>query len=170
MIRNKFNNIHWSGYFPGIIGKITELHAVYYSENWNFDSSFEIQVGSELSEFIKEFRKNRDGLWVTRVDNDFAGCIVIDGRTALSESARLRWFIVDPIYQGQGIGQLMISRALNFCRETGYPKVFLWTFKGLDAARTLYEKMGFTLSEKHTVAQWGQTITEQKFELNLEDL
>ncbi len=64
----------------------------------------------------------------------------------------------------------MISRALNFCRATEYRKVFLWTFKGLDAARTLYQKMDFKLSEEHTVTQWGQTITEQKFELDLEDI
>lgn len=64
----------------------------------------------------------------------------------------------------------MISRALNFCRATGYRKVFLWTFKGLDAARALYEKMGFKLSEEQAVTQWGQAVIEQKFELYLEDI
>ena len=45
-----------TGYFPGVIGRITETHAVYYHENWGFDASFETQVGRELSEFIGELR------------------------------------------------------------------------------------------------------------------
>ena len=24
------------GYYPGVVGKITELHAVYYHEHWDF--------------------------------------------------------------------------------------------------------------------------------------
>ena len=40
------------GYYPGVVGRIIELHAVYYYENWGFDISFETQVGRELSEFM----------------------------------------------------------------------------------------------------------------------
>jgi len=38
---------------------------------------------------------------------------------------------------------------------------------GLNAARRAYEKSGFRLCEEHDVAQWGQQIREQKFELGL---
>jgi hypothetical protein len=37
----------------------------------------------------------------------------------------------------------------------------------LNAARKLYEAADFRLCEEHEVAQWGQTIKEQKFELTL---
>ena len=57
-------DIEIKGYYPGIVGKITELHAVYYHENWGFDVTFETQVGGELSEFVNQFEENRDGLWV----------------------------------------------------------------------------------------------------------
>jgi hypothetical protein len=43
------------GYYPGVVGKITEIHAVYYHEHWGFDVSFETQVGRELSIFVSEF-------------------------------------------------------------------------------------------------------------------
>ena len=49
------------GYYPGVVGKITEIHAVYYHEHWGFDVSFETQVGRELSIFVSEFDKERDG-------------------------------------------------------------------------------------------------------------
>lgn len=156
-----------TGYFPGTIGRITELHAVYYYENWGFDVSFEIQVGSELSDFINNYDKTRDGFWVSKIDNDFAGGVAIDGRQAENEGARLRWFIVDPRFQGKGVGRVLLKRAVEFCREAGHKKIFLWTFEGLDAARTLYKREGFRLCEEHQVWQWGQKINEQMFKLIL---
>jgi GNAT superfamily N-acetyltransferase len=159
------SDIKIQGYFPGVVGKITEIHAVYYHEHWGFDVSFETQVGRELSIFISEFDADRDGLWVATADDKFAGAVAIDGKQVMREGARLRWFIVDPEFQGAGLGQQLISRAVQFCKEKGYPKIFLWTFEGLEPARRLYERHDFRLSETHEARQWGQTIKEQKFEL-----
>jgi len=156
------------GYYPGVVGKITEAHAVYYHENWGFDVSFETQVGRELSEFVDAFQESRDGLWVATVGGEFAGSVVVDGREASTEGARLRWFIVVPSFQGTGLGKALLARAVEFCRIRNYPKVFLWTFKGLDAACTLYEGENFRLCREHVEAPWGQTITEQLFELGLQ--
>ncbi len=58
-----------------MIGKITELHAVYYHENWRFDVSFETQIGREVSEFIGRFKESGDRLWVARVGKAFADCL-----------------------------------------------------------------------------------------------
>jgi GNAT superfamily N-acetyltransferase len=167
--RGIFNlqDIQIRGYYPGVVGKITELHAVYYHENWGFDVSFETQVGGELSEFVRRFDGNRDGLWVALKNGDFAGAIAIDGINAFDDGARLRWFIVDPRYQRCGIGKTLIMRAMEFCRQKGFPKVYLWTFKGLEDARRLYEAGDFRLCEASPVAQWGQNITEQKYEITL---
>jgi GNAT superfamily N-acetyltransferase len=155
----------YGGYYPGVAGKITEVHAVYYHENWGFDISFETQVGRELSDFLVEFDETRDGFWTARRSNMFAGAVAIDGREAHSEGARLRWFIVVPVFHRLGIGKKLIARAVEFCKKKDYPKVFLWTFEGLDSARYLYETHNFQLCEEHEVQQWGQHIREQKFEL-----
>jgi GNAT superfamily N-acetyltransferase len=160
-------DIEIGGYYPGVVGKITELHAVYYHENWGFDVTFETQVGAELSEFVRRFDENRDGLWVATRRGEFAGAIAIDGTHASTEGARLRWFIVAPQFQKGGIGKNLILRAIAFCSQKGYPKIFLWTFKGLEDARRLYESQNFRLGEENQVAQWGQTIREQKYELEL---
>jgi len=159
--------IKFQGYYPGVVGKITEMHAVYYHEHWGFDVSFETQVGRELSVFVSEYDKDRDGLWVATTDRRFAGSIAIDGRHAQTEGARLRWFIVAPDFHNAGIGQELISRAIEFCKKKKYPRIFLWTFEGLDLARRLYERENFRLIESHDARQWGQHIKEQKFELIL---
>lgn len=156
-----------TGYVPGAVGKITELHAVYYHDRWGFDVSFETQVGAELSEFVRHFQEERDGLWLAWCGKTFAGSVAVDGRPVEPGSARLRWFAVAPSFQGEGIGKHLLESAVSFSRAAGYRSLFLWTFRGLDAALRLYRKAGFTLSEEHSVAQWGQPIQEQRFDLRL---
>jgi GNAT superfamily N-acetyltransferase len=163
----QLSDVQLTGYFPGAIGKIAELHATYYYDNWGFDVTFETQVGRELSAFISELQQGRDGFWVAMVDGGFAGSVAIDGRQAAKQGARLRWLIVDPKFQEGGIGKLLLKEAIDFSRSAGYKKIYLWTFKGLDAARSLYERAGFQLREEHGVNQWGRDITEQLFEMNL---
>lgn len=160
-------DIEIQGYYPGVVGKITEIHAVYYHENWGFDVSFETQVGRELSEFVGRFDRERDGLWVATKKGEFAGAIAIDGQNAFTDGARLRWFIVVPDFQKSGIGKELILQAVDFCRRKHFPKVYLWTFEGLTKAGRLYEAVDFRLCEENELAQWGQTIKEQKFELEL---
>lgn len=161
----KMENIEWSGYFPGLIGNIIALHAVYYHTHWGFDRSFETQVGSEVSAFIADFEKSRDGLWAARINGAFAGFCAVDGRLAETEGARLRWFIVPPQFHGNGIGRSLLQQAVRFARNSGCRRLFLWTFEGLHPARRLYESAGFTLRAAHPVRQWGQHIIEQQFEL-----
>ena len=160
-------DVEFHGYYPGVVGKIIESHAVYYYENWGFDVTFETQVGRELSEFVSKFDKNRDGLWVATRKKEFAGALAIDGRHAFTEGVRLRWFIVEPKFQNIGIGKSLIRKAVEFCKKRRYPKVYLWTFEGLESARKVYETAGFRLCEESNVSQWGQEIKEQKYELVL---
>jgi GNAT superfamily N-acetyltransferase len=160
-------DIEIRGYYPGVVGKITEVHAVYYSEKWGFDVTFETQVGRELAEFVRDFDANNDGLWVATKKGAFAGAIAIDGHHAFTEGARLRWFIVVPECQKTGIGRELISRAIQFCKHRGYRQIYLWTFKGLEDARRIYEAVNFRLSEESEVTQWGQIIKEQKWILTL---
>lgn len=160
-------DVTFSGYYPGVIGEITRLHATYYHDHWGFDISFETQVGRELSEFMRDFREDRDLLVAARVNRRFAGAIAIDGHSQIAGEARLRWFIVHPDFQSLGLGQKLIRQAIEFCRQAGFCRVILWTFQGLDSARRLYESAGFVLTEQHEVRQWGSNIAEQKFELGL---
>lgn len=156
-----------NGYVPGAIGRITELHATYYSQNWGFDLYFEAKVASEMSEFLIRVDSTRDGFWLAKFEGEIVGSIAIDGIKADSDGAHLRWFIISPELACKGIGTLLIHKALTFCRRSNFQRVYLWTFQGLDPARRLYEKYGFTLCKEHEDTQWGVTVLEQKFELKL---
>ena len=156
-----------SGYIPGAIGRVAEIHGTYYYKNWGFDLFFESKVAIELSEFLRRFDEARDGFWVARIGEKIVGSIAIDGVHHDSNGAHLRWFIVAPENQGQGIGKMLLEEAVEFCRKKKYGRIYLWTFAGLDPARHLYEKFGFKLCEEHEGNQWGRTVTEQRFELTL---
>lgn len=154
-----------TGYIPGAIGRITEMHATYYYSNWGFDLFFESKVATELSEFLNRFQARRDGFWTARAGEEIVGSVAIDGISVNNKGAHLRWFIVDPGYQGQGIGDMLMQEAMEFCESVAFHRVYLWTFSGLDRARHIYERFGFTLAEERKYNQWGKVMTEQMFEL-----
>ncbi len=157
-----------SGYVPGAIGRIAELHGTYYHKHWGFGLFFESKVATELSEFLRRFDEARDGFWVASVGEKIIGAIAIDGINHNSKGTHLRWFIVAPENQGQGIGKTLLQKAVDFCRIKKFRRVYLWTFAGLDPARHLYEKYGFRLCEEFEGNQWGKTVIEQRFELTLQ--
>lgn len=136
---------------------------MYYSNDWGFDVTFETQVGSEFSEFMRGFREKIDGFWVATISGEFTDSVAIDGSEARNNSARLRWFIMMPRFQGSVIGRLLLRKSIEFCKEAGYKRVYLWAFKGLEAGRYLYEREGFRLCKAHEVRQWGQDIIEQMY-------
>lgn len=154
-------------YQSGAIGHITALHGNYYSKHWQFTPYFEAKVASELAAYIQHFQANRDGIWLIVQDNQVQGSIIIDGTKAHTEGAHLRWFILSEAIQGKGFGKLLISKAIDFCKEKKYPRVYLWTFQGLNSARFLYEKSGFQLTHTQEGTQWGTKVLEQRFELSL---
>ncbi len=156
------------GYLPGAIGRIAELHATYYHKYWGFGRFFEAKVAAELAEFLSRFDKDRDGFWTTCLNGRVEGSIAIDSIKAESLGAHLRWFILSSKLRGQGFGNTLMEKAVSFCQERQYHRIYLWTFEGLDTARYLYEKFGFYLAEEHEGAQWGTTVVEQKFLLELQ--
>ncbi|KAG1385239.1 hypothetical protein G6F59_017524 [Rhizopus arrhizus] len=87
--------------------------------------------------------------------------IVIDGELA-SRQAHLRWCIVDESLRGMGVGRALLERALAYA-DAHYDETYLWTFKGLDAARHLYEAAGFVLTDESEGRQWGSVVVEQRF-------
>lgn len=139
------NQIILTDYTPGALGRIVQLHGAYYGREWGLELYFEAKVATELAAFLNRFEAIQDGAWFAQTEGQIVGGIFIDGSDAYGKGARLRWFILDPAYQGRGIGQQLIDAAVAFCDQQQFPRVYLTTFAGLTAARHLYEKAGFKL-------------------------
>ncbi|MBI2256758.1 MAG: GNAT family N-acetyltransferase [Proteobacteria bacterium] len=156
-------------YYPGIIADIVGAHARYYAQAWSFGMKFEAKVAADLAGFVLNMNRDRDLLLVAkRADERFLGSIAIDGIDHAGRGAHLRWFIVAPEAQRTGLGKQLLDRAIGFCRERDYRRVYLYTFAGLDSARRLYEQAGFNLGEEQEANTWGRAMREQRFDLTLE--
>jgi len=156
-----------TGYLPGVIGRISELHSLYYFEHWGFEEYFEIKVATEISEFVSKYNEANDRIFSIVVNGKIEGSISIDGSSERDKTAHLRWFIVSDKLRGKGAGNYLMKQAMTFCEQKEYCNVYLWTFQGLGSARHLYEKYGFTLTKESTGKQWGKKVIEQRFDANI---
>jgi GNAT superfamily N-acetyltransferase len=151
------------GHIPGCIGRVVELHADYYARAAGFGVEFEAKVATELSDFCRRYRADRDGLWLAVDGGAVEGSIAIDGSRHADDGAHLRWFIASDRTRGSGTGTRLLRAALAFCDERRYECIYLWTFDDLHAARHLYEKHGFRLASSQRGSQWGKEVNEQRF-------
>jgi DNA-binding MarR family transcriptional regulator/N-acetylglutamate synthase-like GNAT family acetyltransferase len=152
------------GYQPGVIGRMVQMHAVFYARSEGFGSFFESKVAAGLAEFMPRLGHECNGLWIAMQGERMVGSVAIDGEDLGEGRAHLRWFIVDDGVRGGGVGKRLLEAALGFCDARGFKSVQLWTFRGLDAARRLYEANGFRLVEEWSGSQWGKEVVEQRFE------
>jgi len=150
-------------YLPGAIGTVGRLHGEYYAREHAFGVLFESKVTREFAELAARFDPRVDGMWFVVDRGAIQGSIVIDGHGSAG-TAHLRWFILSDAMRGRGQGHRLMNAAMGFCRRAGHKRVYLNTFKGLDAARALYEQAGFRLVAEKSGETWGQVVTEQRFE------
>lgn len=152
-----------TGYQSGMIGRICEMHAHYYSVHHNFGSYFEAKVAAGLADFTERLDAPCNHVWTAMLNGRIVGSVVIDGQDLGNGDAHLRWFILDERCRGSGIGRRLLTEAMRFCDEQGFSSVQLWTFNQLTTARRLYESFGFELTHEWQGDQWGKSITEQQF-------
>lgn len=152
-----------SGYQPGIMGRCVEMHGRYYARTNGFGHFFEGKVAAGIAEFSGRLERPVNQVWAAIDAEKIVGTVAIDGEDLGNNVAHLRWFIMEDGYRGAGIGRRLLDEAISFCTEQEFSEIQLWTFKGLDAARRLYEAHGFILTEEKPGLQWGKEVLEQRF-------
>ncbi len=152
-----------TGYVPGLIADIVKLHIDYYSANYDFGATFETAVAAGLADFAHRIDNPVNRIWHVRRHGQIAGSIAIDGEDLGTGIGHLRWFFLTKGLRGSGTGNALLQAALGFCAEQDFAEVHLWTFKGLDAARRMYERHGFHLADEYVGDQWSKGLIEQKF-------
>jgi len=148
---------------PGAIGRIAEMHGRYYARDWGFPPVFEARVAAGLADFVPRLDRPMNQMWLAMQNGEIVGSAAIDGEDLGDRKAHLRWVIVEDGLRGSGTGRRLVAEATGFCDQQGFAEIHLWTFKGLDAARKLYESAGFVLAEEWLGNQWGMDLPEQRF-------
>ena len=152
-----------SGYQPGILARAIDMHMLYYSRTVGFGRAFEHSLASGLGDLLSRLDHPGNGVWAAMEGNRIVGTIFIDGQDLGANKAHLRAFIVDDHVRGSGVGRRLLDQAMGFVDIRGFEETHLWTFKGLDAARTLYERVGFGLAKEAPGRRWGEETVVQLF-------
>jgi GNAT superfamily N-acetyltransferase len=119
------------GYILGALGRIIQLHEIYYDEFWDFEYEFSRQMAVELAEFFGRYDETGNRLWLVMDDpndtgkQEIHGAIVVDGQKAGNEGACIRWVILTPELQGEGIGRELMEKAMTYCEEENFDRVYL---------------------------------------------
>ncbi len=60
-----------------------------------------------------------------------------------------------------------MTKAIDYCKQKKFSRVFLWTKQNLEAAHHLYSSFGFILVEKLENNTWKKGVIEERWELLL---
>ncbi len=150
---------------PGDIGELIRLHGIIYEQEYGFDKTFEAYVAKGIADFVLNYNPKKERLWLAEMDNLIVGSIAIV--KASDEEAQLRWYLVTPSFRNKGIGKELMRKAIDFCWQKKYKRIFLWTTGELEAAANVYIKNGFVKSEEIRHVIWGDMRTEERYEREL---
>ena len=115
-----------------------------YADALGVDLCFQ-QFDEELATLPGEYAPPRGALVLARVDGELAGCCALRAMDAAdySNAAEMKRLYVRKPFRGFGLGRLLAEAALDAARQAGYGCVLLDTLDDMEAARALYEDLGF---------------------------
>jgi putative acetyltransferase len=115
-----------------------------YARGLGVDLCFQ-QFDEELATLPGEYAPPQGALLLAMVDGQPAGCCAlrpIEG-TDYPNAAEMKRLYVRDAYRGLGLGRQLVEATLDAARQAGYACVLLDTLDDMEAARALYEDLGF---------------------------
>lgn len=99
----------------------------------------------ELATLPGEYAPPRGTLLLARVDGELAGCCALRPLDAADypNAAEMKRLYVRKAFRGFGLGRQLAEAILDAARQAGYASVLLDTLDDMEAARALYEDLGF---------------------------
>lgn len=148
----------------GDLGYVAWLHGKIYNEECGYGRGFESYVLEGLAEFLREYDQAEDRVWICEDGQTMVGFLLGVRREGV---VQLRYFILLPEYRGLGLGRKLMQSFMDYIKETGCSKAYLWTTREQETAIGLYESYGFRLTEEVPSETFGKHLVEQRYDLEL---
>lgn len=115
-----------------------------YARDLGVDLCFQ-EFDRELAQLPGEYAPPRGALLLARVDGEVAGCCALRPLDAADypNAAEMKRLYVRRAFRGFGLGRQLAEATLDAARQAGYACVLLDTLDDMEAARALYEDLGF---------------------------
>ena len=115
-----------------------------YAKQLSVDLCFQ-HFDAELAELHAHYGAPQGGFLLAFVDGAIAGC---GGFRALADvdypnACEMKRLYVRPAFRRFGLGRLLAQALINGALESGYSTMLLDTLDDMEAARGLYEALGF---------------------------
>jgi putative acetyltransferase len=115
-----------------------------YADGLGVDLCFQ-GFEQELATLPGDYASPRGTLLLAKVDGAIAGCCALRplDTSDYPDAAEMKRLYVRKAYRGFGLGRQLAEAALDAARRSGYACVLLDTLDDMEAARALYEDLGF---------------------------
>ena len=117
---------------------------VEYANTLNVDLCFQ-NFNEELLALPGEYGAPRGGLLLATVEGELAGCCAMRPLDAVDypNACEMKRLYVRPAYRGLRLGRMLAETILEAARVAGYDCILLDTLNDMEAARALYQELGF---------------------------
>ncbi|MEY2802921.1 MAG: hypothetical protein RL657_257 [Pseudomonadota bacterium] len=115
-----------------------------YGDSLGIDLSFQ-NFEEELASLPGLYAAPRGTVLLAWVDGELAGCCALRPIDDIDvpNAAEMKRLYVRPAFRRFGLGRLLAEAVLDAARRMGYSSVLLDTLDDMEAARALYEELGF---------------------------
>ncbi len=146
----------------GDLGWLISTHGSLYSQQYNFDSDFEIDIARKVISFI-ESKHAFNRIFIAQVNSRRAGSIAVSIKS--DDSAFINFLLVKNQYRGQGIGKKIMEKVISHTVDNGLRFMRLETYSCLQNARKMYEKYDFKMYKKNpAIEKYGQVFDQEFWE------
>lgn len=125
---------------------LEDVRAIFreYAASLNVDLCFQ-GFEDELANLPGDYAEPRGALLLARVDGQIAGCCALRplDNADYPNACEMKRLFVRTAFRGLGLGRQLAEAIMDAARIAGYAYVLLDTLDDMEAARTLYEDLGF---------------------------
>ena len=133
-------------FIPSRATELDATRAIFreYAAGLGVDLCFQ-DFDAELASLPGAYGEPRGALLLVTVNSALAGCCALRPLDTVDypNACEMKRLYVRPAFRGLGLGRQLVEGMLDCARRAGYDCVLLDTLSEMEAARALYQELGF---------------------------